>query len=239
MVFIENPPLIFFTLHIGYDPNVNISLNDLYQIGEKLKEDYPKKIKLSLFPSQIPGNINLQFIPLRFSDENNKYFVELYSDGIKFIFNEYSHWGDIKPRIVKTLLVMTEILKVSKILNLKMEYVDQFYFDKKTFDLSEYFNLNICYPENWKLNFEDFHLGINLNSSLPNLSILRLKGIKSTEVEKFLFRLEFITSRDINILINNENEMINTLDNIHETSISYFNQSLTDKLKKLIGFNNE
>lgn len=239
MVFIENPPLIYFTLQVGFKAISNITLNDLHQIGEKLKNDYPKKIKLSLFPSQMPGNLNLQFIPLQFSDEKNKYFVELYSDSIKFIYNEYSHWGEIRPGIIKTLKIMTEILKVSQISNLRMEYIDQFYFDKHMFDLREFFNLHICFPENWTLNFEDFHLGINLNSSSPNLSVLRLRGIKSTDTEKFLFRLEFITSRDINILINDDDRIIDTLNDIHQTSINYFTQSLTDKLKSKIGLNYE
>ncbi len=236
---IKNPPLKTFRIDFKFKKPDKISFDMMGKVEKLLKKDYPNIPSLDIleypFDVQITTKLPIQIGPIRFLNEEKKGHVQLFSNGLIFIFTEYSHWDDIKEHIIDLVLDSCKILKLNNIEQFRMEYIDEFFFPKKEFDLRNYFSLNINKHEKWKINFNDFHMGININIQENDKFIIRLRGLPSKEKESFLFRLESLYIKNRTFLIDKKSILMDELNKTHEIIINYFFNIMSENLKRILG----
>ncbi|KKM79186.1 hypothetical protein LCGC14_1352420 [marine sediment metagenome] len=239
MLTIEKPPLKTFRIDFKFIKPEKISFDMMAKVEALLKKDYPSIPSLDIieypYDVQIKVKVPIQIAPLRFLNEEKKAQVQLFSDGLIFIFTEYTHWADIKDQIVETVLKSCKILNLDEIQQFRMEYIDEFIFPKNDFNLKNYFKLNLNKPKGWDINFNDFHIGITIKDQETDKFIIRLRGLPNKEKENNLFRLESIYIKKSVFSLDKKQELISELNKIHEIIIDYFYNILSDNLKYNLG----
>jgi len=239
MLTIEKPPLKTFRIDFKFKKPEKISFDMMAKVEKLLKKDYPSVPSIDIFEYpfdvRIKVKLPIQIGPIRFLNEEKKGQVELFSDGLIFIFTEYTYWDDIKEQIIDIVLESCKILKLDNIEQFRMEYIDEFSFPKEGFDLSNFFNLNLNIPEKWNINFNDFHIGIKINTLENEKFIIRLRGLPNKEIESFLFRLESIYIKKRIFSTNKKQILIDELDNVHDIITEYFLNIISENLKKNLG----
>ncbi len=239
MLTIEKPPLKTFRIDFKFIKPEKISFEMMAKVEALLKKDYPSIPSLDIieypYDIQIKAKLPIQIGPIRFLNEEKKEQVQLFSDGLIFIFTEYTHWADIKDQIIEIVLKSCKILNLDEIQQFRMEYIDEFLFPKKDFNLANHFKLYINKPENWNINFNDFHLGITIIDQENDKFIIRLRGIPNKEKENFLFRLESIYIKKRVFSIDKKQVLIDELNSTHDAIIDYFYNILSENLKTKLG----
>ena len=239
MLNIKNPPLKTFRIDFKFKKPEKISFEMMGKVEKLLEKDYPNipSIDILEYPFDVQTAIKLpiQIGPIRFLNEEKKGHVQLFSNGLIFIFTEYSNWDNIKDHIIDLVLDSCKILKLNNIEQFRMEYNDEFTFLKKEFDLRNYFSLNINKPEKWNVDFNDFHIGIKINTQENDKFIIRLRGLPSKEKESFLFRLESLFIKNRTFLIDERSILMNELNKTHDIIINYFFNIMSENLKRILG----
>lgn len=239
MLTIEKPPLKTFRIDFKFKKPKKISFDMMSKVEELLKKDYPIAPSLDIieypYDVKIKARIPIQIGPISFLNKEKNVQIQFFSDGLIFIFTEYTHWNDIKGEIIDLVLNSCKILKIDKIEQFRMEYLDEFTFPKKNFDLSNYFNLSINKPEKWSIDFKDFHTGIKINTLENDKFIIRLRGIPIKESESFLFRLESVYLKQKEFSIDEEQILIDELNYVHDTIIDYFFNIMSENLRQILG----
>lgn len=239
MLIIEKPPLKTFRIDFKFIKPEKISFEMMAKVEALLKKDYPSIPSLDIieypYDVQIRAKVPIQIGPIRFLNKEKKGQVQLFSDGLIFIFTEYTHWADIKDHIIEIVLKSGKILNLDEIQQFRMEYIDEFIFPKKNFKLESYFKLNLNKPEEWDINFNDFHIGITIKDQETDKFIIRLRGLPNKEKENNLFRLESIYIKKSIFSLDKKQELINELNEIHDKIIDYFYNILSNNLKNSLG----
>lgn len=243
MLIIENPPLDIFRIDFKFEKPKDISFEMMAKVGELLKTSFPSVPSLKIieypFDSRIEIETPIQFGPIKFQNQDKSGQIQLFSNGLIFIFTKYSRWEETKKEITEILFKICEILKVNSIEQFRIEYVDIFRLPQENFKLSDYFTLNINKQEDWEVDYKDFHLGIRILSNKDDKFIIRLRGLPPKNEEKFLFRLEILYLKKDLFLLDNQEALINQLDTIHDYIEGYFKNIMSTKLKNIIGVREE
>ena len=239
MLLIKNPPLKSFRIDFKFNKPEIISLEMMAKVEVLLKHDYPNvpSIDIIEYPFDVPtkANFPIQIGPIKFLNEAKTGQIQFYSDGLIFVFTEYSSWNEIKESIIKILIELCEILKINEVEQFRMQYFDEFYFPSNDFELKNYFNLNSNYPSNWEIDYQDFHTGIKILTNEDHKYIIRLRGLPSKKEDNFFFRLESIYIRKFFFSIESRQELISELDEIHGIMDDYFINIMSEKLKQILG----
>ncbi|MHA1794425.1 MAG: hypothetical protein ACTSVI_17450, partial [Promethearchaeota archaeon] len=126
MLYIRNPPLKSFRIDFKFSKPETISFQMMHEIDELLKKDYPiaPNIEIIQYPFDVPLRVNIpiQIGPVQFLNKDKTSQIQFFSDGLIFIFTEYSSWNGIKDSITDKLIKICEILNIGKIDHFRMEY---------------------------------------------------------------------------------------------------------------------
>ena len=243
MLIIENPPLDTFRIDFKFEKPKDISFEMMAKVGEILKNSFPNVPSLKIIEYPFDGHIEIespiQFGPIKFQNQDKSGQIQLFSNGLIFIFTKYSRWEDIKKELTEILFKTCDILKVNSIEQFRIEYVDKFQLSQENFNLSDYFTLNINKQKDWEIDYKDFHLGIKILSTENDKFIIRLRGLPPKNEEDFLFRLEILYLKVDQFLLDNKEALINELDRIHDYIEGYFKNIMSAKLKNIIGVREE
>jgi uncharacterized protein (TIGR04255 family) len=235
MLNITNPPLISFRIDFNFDKLEDITFSKMAEVENFLKNYYQQYSNFQIIEYPVQTGIPFPIGPIKFISKDNDRQLQLFANGIIFIYTRYTHWEDIKVDIVDILIKICELLEIKTIEEYRFEYIDEFNFIKEDFNLNEYFALNINFPQIWNINYTDFHTGINLNVKNSDKFIIRLRGLPPSQQDKYLFRLESIYVKKITFRLNDRDTIIKNLDYIHDIIIDYFKNILTNKLKSKLG----
>jgi len=237
MVKISKPPLILFTLRLQFPKTTSLTFEKMADVDSLLKQSYPKVPLLNLLES-IKGKIldlPLEIKPIIYKSQKDEREIWFFSDAIELRFNKYDRWENVKKQL-ETIFRLFEIIKVELLNGFRIEYVDEFKIASDHFKLEDYFKIFSHVPEDWKLNYRDFYLGIHIKSEIPRKFIFRLRGLSSEE-EYYKFRLESIYLENLNsFLLNDKNQklLLEKLDSAHDEIIENFLKVLSDRTKKEI-----
>ncbi len=239
MLKIDIPPLVSFRIDFKFEKSEKISFEMMANVEKLLQKSFPviPSIKIIEYPydTKIEIGIPIQIGPIRFQNEDKNAQIQLFSNGLIFLYNKYSHWKEVKENIIEILFKTCEILKIDSIDNIRIEYIDEFLFPIEKFKLSDKFNLNLNIPEDWKLDFRDFHMGISIITEESDKFIIRLRGLLPKDEHNYLFRLESVYLKKSKYLINQKNEIISILDTIHDLIDDHFLNIMSEQLQKELG----
>lgn len=239
MLSIKNPPLKSFRIDFKFKKPEILSFEMMAKVEGLLKHDYPNAPSIDIieypFDVHTKTNFPIQIGPIKFLNEKKTGQIQFYSDGLIFVFTEYSSWNEIKESITNILIKLCEILKISEVEQFRMEYIDEYYFPINNFELKSYFSLNSNYPSNWEIDYRDFYTGIKILTNENQKYIIRLRGLPSKKEDNFFFRLESIYIRKRIFSLERSQELILELDEIHGIMDDYFINIMSEKLKQILG----
>ncbi len=242
MVIIKNPPLKSFRIDFKLNKPKKLSFEMMAQFENAIKEKYPiaPNINIIEYPSDILTKIDfpIQIGPIQFLNEEKTRQIHFYSNGLIFIFTEYSSWKDIKNKIIETLKKLNNNLKIKEIEQIRMEYIDEFNFPSKGFELKKFFKLHTEFPSNWEIDYNDFYCAIKVLTSESDKYIIRLRGLSSKKEGHFCFNLENIYIRTKNFSIENEGTLNDELDDIYDIIEDKFLNIMHKLMKTYINFEN-
>lgn len=243
MLIIENPPLDIFRIDFKFKKPNEISFEMMAKVEELLKISFPNIPSLKIieypFDAQIEIETSIQFGPIKFQNQDKSSQIQLFSNGLIFIFTKYSRWKETKKEIIELLFKTCEILKVNSIEQFRIEYIDKFQLPQENFKLSDYFTLNINKQKDWEIDYKDFHLGIKILSTENDKFIIRLRGLPPKNEEQFQFKLEILYLKKDLFSLDNKEVLLNQLDTIHDYIEGYFKNIMSVKLKNIIGVREE
>lgn len=236
IIDIHYPPLIKVILELYFENNIELTLSEATKVFEKINKEYTREPKLVLLPPIKPGEkIDLPIGGLRYSDIDNKKVLQIGRNFIVFSFTEYSRWDELLSHLMKIILNLKDILKVAKINQLYLTYVDEFNVDVEGFSFADNFNVKIEKPENWKIHYHDYYLGIVPFEEKGKKIVLRLKG-RGIKDEKYNFTLETAFINKTETIPIEEDNLKSYLDSAHDLIISHFIDLIDNTdLKKKIG----
>lgn len=242
MVTIHYAPIIKFLLRINFDNIDNPTIQTLTEISINLSNvGYSQPTRINLISSKGPDP-QLIFAPIRFLSEEEGNEILIFRDSIYFQYNEkYRSWDEqILPNILKNFFFLSEKLNISQIKNISLDYIDLFsQFPQKGFDIKSYFNVNLKYPPEFDIDYDDFIIGIKQNTEEPNhKSILRIRGLKPDNEEYYKIQLETHYSIRENTEINQSEHFKNNLNLAHDILLENFKLVLSERTKKLIVMEN-
>lgn len=239
MLTIDKPPLKTFRIDFKFKKPERITFDMMAKVENLIKRDYPSAPNLDIieypYDIQIKAKVPIQIGPIRFVNKEKNGQVQFFSDGLIFIFTEYTHWNDIKENIIDVVLESCRILKLDNIEQFRVEYNNEFSFDKRNFDLSKYFNLNINTPVKWDIDFNDIHIGMKINTQKDDKFIIRLRGLPNKDNESYLFRSESIYIIKKKISTDEKLILLRELDKVHDVIIDYFLDIMSEDLKQILG----
>jgi len=241
IVKILYPPVVHFVLRMNFKEIDNPTIKTLKDISDKLSETgYSEPTRIRLISSKGLDS-EFSFVPLRFLSEEAGNEILIFRDSIYFQYNEkYPTWEKILPNILENFFFLSEKLGFSLIESISLDYIDLFdKFPQKGFKIDSYFNIHLKYPPELEMDYNDFIIGIKLNTEDPNhKSILRIRGLKPINDECYKIQLE--THYSIKESINtSEKERLNKNLNIsHINLLDNFKLVLSEKTKKIIVMEN-
>lgn len=234
---IEHPPVIQFSLKLYFskisDPDVYI----LKEFTKKLSDaGYQEPPRIKLHSSKGPDP-NILIGPLRYVSEAEGNEILIFSDSIQFIFHEYPSFDEILPKILTNFYSLTEDLEITSVNRVTLSYVDIFdKFPQNGFSIKSYFHIYLRYPQIFTLDNTDFIFGIKLETEEENhVPIVRLKGRKPDNDEKYLIQLETIYNINEEIDLSNRENLENNINFAHDRLVDIFKEVLTQKTKIKIG----
>lgn len=238
MLTIKYPPLKNFRIDFGFKKPEELSFNRMAKVEEVLKKDYSISPNINLieypFDTPKPVNLPIQIGPIKFLNEEKTRQIQFYSDGLIFIFTEYTSWIEIRDKIIEILLSICKILGIGGISQFRMEYIDEFYISENNFELKKFFNLNVNHPAIWNIDYRDYHTGIKIHTNNEDKFIIRLRGLPSKKEEHFFFRLENIFVKKEGFDLDSAN-LVENLDKIHDEMDEHFLNILTEDHKNNLG----
>ena len=110
-----------------------------------------------------------------------------------------------------------------EIIEIRMEIIDEFQFNPDNFSLKQYFTLNFINPDDWKIDFQDFHIGIKHITEPNKKFITRLRGIGQKN-NSLIVRLENMFIEKEHIKIQNNDDFEVEIDEIHRIIEEKFTQ---------------
>lgn len=240
MVTINNPPLQLFRLTFRFLKLDGISFTNLANIESTLinEMDYDVAPKLNLIQSYgSPIDFPFQIQPISYRSSKGDRELILYADALEFRIAEYSRWADVKQASLDILHAIKDDLNLESIISFRLEYIDKIEFSQSGFEIEKYFNLHHTLPDNnsWKLNFEDYHIGINIKTEHSNKFIIKLRGIQPQQKDSYTFQIESVYLKDTNYNLENQDHLVQDLDIAHREVIEYFLQLLSEKTKQKLG----
>ena len=240
MVKLSNAPIISFRIEFYFkeinDPDLDLVVEIAKHLSDKEYEEKPK-IKLN---STRGLDKELYIGPLKFIKKEEGQEILIFRDSIHFNFKQYSEFDLMLPKILDNLSYLSEKLKISQIIRIRIAYIDEFdHFPRTDFNLQRYFTLYIEHPD-YEIDYKDFTLGLKLKTeSEDHISILRIRGKKPKDQDHYLFHLESL------YVINEEVDLdpITRIDNLinlaHDQLSKNFKTVLSKKTKGLIGLEDE
>ncbi len=237
MKFKKKAPLVLFKLDLKFNVPLSLNFDNLSKLENSIKENYPHSTELFI-PKYESG---MKFVfgasqtgPIQFVSNKKKNNISLFSDGIIFSFQEYPEWNTVRNHISQILSDLKEILKCEEIIEIRMEIIDEFQFNPDDFSLNQYFTLNFINPDDWKIDFQDFHIGIKHLTEQNKKLITRLRGIGKRD-NLLIIRLETLFIEKVNISIRNNDDFGEKIDEIHRIIEKIFTEIFTPKLLKHTG----
>lgn len=229
------PPLEKFLLRIQIDELAYPSINDLAEICTELKTEYPEPVKLKLFSSKGPES-ELFFGPIKFHSIKEDNDILLFKESIYFEFNNrYTDWKEIFPRIKKIFDIFVNKLKIKNINSIILDYIDLFDFSVEGFIIEDYFNLELKLKNDYKLDFNDFFIGMNIKNVLDKEKIIiRIRGVKPRKKDVYTFQLETHYSYSDILITSDKNKFEILLDQAHKKLLNCFKKVISEKTWKLI-----
>ena len=226
MKFKKKAPLVLFKLALKFSAPLSLNFDNLAKLEKSIKENYPHSTEL--FIPQYEGGMQFVFGasqtgPIQFISNKKRNKISLFSDGVIFSFQEYSEWKNVKKHILKILLDLKNILKCEEIIEIRMEIIDEFQFNPDNFSLKQYFTLNFINPDDWKIDFQDFHIGIKHITEPNKKFITRLRGIGQKN-NSLIVRLENMFIEKEHIKIQNNDDFEVEIDEIHRIIEEKFTQ---------------
>ena len=92
MLIIENPPLDIFRIDFKFKKPKEISFEMMAKVGELLKISFPNVPSLKIieypFDAQIEIETPIQFGPIKFQNQDKSGQMQLFSNGLIFIFTK-------------------------------------------------------------------------------------------------------------------------------------------------------
>lgn len=241
MVHCLYPPIIKFILRIYFAEIENPTIETLTDISRKLSsEGYSEPTKIKLISSKGPDS-QLIFAPIRFLSEEEGNEILIFRDSIYFQYNEkYPRWDEILPKVLSNFFYLSEKLNILLIKNISFDYIDLFTnFPQNRFELKSYFNISIKYLPEFDIDYEDFIIGVKLNTEeLDHKSILRIRGLKPSNEEFYKIQLETHYEIMKEIEISEREQFQSNLNYAHDILLKYFKLVLSERTKKMIVMDN-
>ncbi len=232
MKFKKKAPLVLFKLDLKFNAPLSLNFDNLAKLEKSIKESYPHSTEL--FIPKYEGGMKFVFGasqtgPIQFISNQTRNNISLFSDGVIFVFQEYSEWKDVKKHILKILWDLKNILKCKEIIEIRMEIIDEFQFNPENFSLKQYFTLNFIIPDDWKIDFQDFHIGIKHITEPNKKFITRLRGIGQKK-NSLIVRLENMFIEKVHLKILNNDDFEAEIDEIHRIIEGKFTQIFKPEL---------
>jgi len=223
----KNPPLKSFRLDFQFEKPEKMTLENIAQLSQLFEEHFPSIPNISLMEYPTSAiNLPLNIGPFVFQTNDKKNHVELFANGLIFVYTNYDNWQPTRDIMIKILRDCCNQLEVKKIFGFRMEYIDEFNISRENFNIESYFNLFPGVPSDFVLDFTDFHLGIKIESSLETKFIMRLRGIQPLIENFFTFLLESLYI-DPPVFENcEEDTIIDRLNKGHEVMIENFKKAM-------------
>jgi len=241
MVHCLYPPIIKFILRIDFAEIENPTIETLTDISRKLsREGYSEPTKIKLISSKGPDS-QLIFAPIRFLSEEEGNEILIFRDSIYFQYDKkYPRWDEILPKMLSNFFYLSDKLNILLIKNILFDYIDLFTnFPQNRFELKSYFNISIKYLPEFDIDYEDFIIGVKLNTEeLDHKSILRIRGLKPSNEEFYKIQLETHYEIMKEIEINEREQFQSNLNYAHDILLKYFKLVLSERTKKMIVMDN-
>jgi len=228
-------PLERVILEFYFNDEFNLNLTDAAKIAQNVTQ-FKREPNLVLLPKLLP-NETIEFPAmgrLKFSDEENKNWLEIGKDHILFIFSEYTRWKELIFNLIENLFKLKEILKFKTLKEIRISYIDKFTFKSEDFLFEKYFTISLNKPGNWKIYPHDIFIGILPYEEENKKLIMRLRSLPNIkkDSDEFEFQLESILiDRNVNLIIEKE-KLIDYLTNAHDLIITHFVEILTEEHQK-------
>ena len=232
---ITTPPLKKFALRI-YTKINGPSISTLNKLVEALKGEYTETIRLQLIPSVGPKG-ELFITPLQFVSKTEDHILLIFEDAIFFDYKQYESWDIIFPKIFNTFLIIANILSISTIERIALDYIDLFdnFSQKIKEPIPVFFKIKIDIPPELNVAFDDFTLGIKIDTGNPNhISIMRLRCLPPENDEYHKIQLESYYTIKETIEIDKIDLLKTNLNTAHSTLIEKFWSILNDKTISII-----
>ncbi|MFX1295483.1 MAG: TIGR04255 family protein [Promethearchaeota archaeon] len=236
---IRNPPLERVVLQLDFSEDFSLNLSKAGEIPNKVAEFYNREPYLVLLPIIAPGQaIEIPPMgPLRFSDQENKNWLEIGKKHIIFTFKKYIDWPWLLERILNIIFILKEILEFKSIDNTFLTYINKFNFQKDGFDFDKFFTVFLKKPGNWEILPHDIFIGILPIDEDNEKIILRLKSLKdikkTDEILQFTSEIVYL-NRGVLIPVKKDKLKI-YLTHAHDQIINYFIEFLTQEHHKILG----
>ncbi len=230
-----------FIVAINYaDDLKGIKLEEISPLGDEIGKHYSNKPVLGLFKRR-PTDL-IQLGHLRFTDSNNKNYVNLGMDFLDFIFNEYDKWERELPKIIDVFSALINVTEVPDISKIVLTYIDKFEIPVDGFNYNDFFTFPIINNDEWDIIYENIFIGFvphidDFNEGEIKVVIrIRSRGIKD---EKYIFGVETVGSFDNYNFSPNPEILTKILEECHARIEDIFIRFLTDEYRDDIGLETE
>lgn len=231
----DHPPLDVMTVQIAFPAVKSLKLTLLSELAQSL-EDYTKPPEIVLLQSTPKVALNFQLTPMIFVSDDEKSALHLFSDRVIFRFTKYDSWTETRDMMLRTWKILTEKLEIKEYENFTIEYIDGFReFKRENFSIDKYFHLFPSRPDHWRINYQDFHVGINLHVDKGKF-ILKLRGLPSPKETTYKIQLESFYRSDIELTATSDIDLFKErLDEAHDIIVKHFYEILTPTTNRLLG----
>jgi uncharacterized protein (TIGR04255 family) len=232
---IKYPPLEKFHLRIQFENRIDYPFKQLSEFLEEIRELFPNQLRFTL-PSAQPIDMNFSITPMYFVSLDESHILSIFSDAIEFISTKYTTWEEEKRNYLSILENFIQSFDHKNTKSIYMEYADKFVLPREDFSLRKWFNFYPNMPDNWQIQYNDFHFGISFDLKKEQKLIMRLRGLRSENIETNIIRLETVYIDSANIDLKKKfNELEDKLDHGHDIINRKFIEVLSEKLKEKIG----
>lgn len=236
MVSIKHPPLALFKISFQIKNLDNLTFSKIAEMESVLSSSFDIFPNVNVLKKSGPViNLPLGISPIKYLSSKRDKELHIYSDSFDFYFHKYDRWSIIRDEITSILEELNKILQFEIINSFQMEYIDRINIPRTDFEINEYFTLYQISPDQWSLNYEDFYLAINIKTTESDKFIIRLRGISPLQPDSFTFQIETNYNKIDSNKVVPLNLFKEKLNKSHELIISYFTGLLTDKMKSILG----
>lgn len=221
-----------------FNPVQDNTIYGLYWDAIEPERVFVKKEDISAFNFQVNANPR-EVAPslingIKYSNQEEDKIIQLHNNSISVHFlNNYSEWNDFKGQILDALQKFRDVANKTSLNRIDLRAINVFEFESEGFSLSQYFNVNALYPK----AIGEPRLNLTLEWPINDLGTFIVARFKTSNTSQNMTQVVLDLSY-VNVSpsaeLNDETELLKTLDDANSQLYELFSSILTEKSKTLI-----